>query len=381
MLAPGVYDRGGYMECKKCGKEIPDESKFCLFCGYNQTKAAPRKALKRANGTGSVYKLQGRRKRPWVASKGKTIIGYYETKTAALDAVNRMYGTEITDRYNMTFAQVFEKWKEEHYPTLTEKGIEQYENAYKIFSELHSMKFRTITTHDYQKIMNRHLHKSHSTVSKYKQLLTQMSKFAFKYKVSTENYAKYVTLNKQEKPKKIIFTANEIEKLEQNNSETAKIVLMLIYTGMRLGELLTLPLKDYHTDYVIAGSKTAAGRDRFIPIRPEGKQYFSYFAACATGDLLLSGYSGNKNQRNFRERDYYPLLKDLDIPKKRPHSTRHTYATWASSIKMQNEVLKEILGHEDYSTTANIYIQIQPETLLAAVNGADVTNTLQTNSV
>lgn len=62
------------MQCVKCKKEIPEESVFCLYCGKKQS-AEPRKAMKRANGMGSVYKLSGRRERPWAAAKGKAIIG------------------------------------------------------------------------------------------------------------------------------------------------------------------------------------------------------------------------------------------------------------------------------------------------------------------
>ncbi len=61
------------MKCKKCRGEIPDGSKFCMLCGARQEREK-RKTLKRANGTGTVYKLQGRRKRPWAAAKNRTII-------------------------------------------------------------------------------------------------------------------------------------------------------------------------------------------------------------------------------------------------------------------------------------------------------------------
>lgn len=42
---------------------------------------------------------------------------------------------------------------------------------------------------------------------------------------------------------------------------------------------------------------------------------FAHFAAIATGPLLLSGYSGQRVADNFRNREYYPLLKKLKMKK------------------------------------------------------------------
>lgn len=76
-------------QCVKCKKEIPDGSLFCCWCGRRQ-QDTQKKSLKRANGTGTVYKLQGRRKRPWVAAKSGVIVGYYDKKTSALEALARL---------------------------------------------------------------------------------------------------------------------------------------------------------------------------------------------------------------------------------------------------------------------------------------------------
>ena len=168
------------------------------------------------------------------------------------------------------------------------------------------------------------------------------------------------------------FTDAEISKLEADGSDTAKIILMLIYTGMRIGELFSLPAKDYHKDYVVGGEKTEAGRNRIIPIRTEGIPYFAYFANKATGPLLISGYAGEKIPANFRRRDYYPLLEKLKIQRKTPHSTRHTYASWARKAGIAPETLQRILGHANYSTTANIYVHTSAEELVQAVKKAKI---------
>ena len=146
------------------------------------------------------------------------------------------------------------------------------------------------------------------------------------------------------------------------------IARMLIYTGMRIGELFSLPRSAYYGTYAIGGEKTEAGRNRVIPIWPEGREHFAYFAYFARpGGLLLSGYDGQKVAANYRKRDYYPLLDRLGIARKTPHATRHTYASMAVTAGIRPELLQKMLGHADYSTTANIYQHFEPQELVRAV--------------
>lgn len=358
--------------CIKCKAALPDGALFCPMCGKKQV-AEKRKALKRANGTGTVYKLSGRRARPWVAAKNRVIIGYYERKTDALDALERLNGKPLTERYNMTFAEVFEAWKAEHYKEIGKQSIRSYDAAFKVFASLHDKKFRDLRTADFQAVLAPHMGKSRSTVSKHKNLITQMSEWAMREEICTTNFAQFIKVPEAMKKEKDIFTEEDIQKLEKDGSDAAKIVLMLLSTGMRIGELFGLSVADYHGTYVVGGEKTDAGRNRVIPIRPEGRQYFEYFAARAKGELLISGYSGQKVIENFRKRDFYPLLERLGISKKTPHATRHTYASRAVKEGLAPEMLQKILGHADYSTTANVYTHIDPETLVSAVTNSLLT--------
>lgn len=365
------------MECIKCKKEIPAGSVFCCWCGKKQ-EAAPKKALKRANGTGTVYKLQGRRTRPWVAAKGKTIIGYFGKKTAALEALARLQGRSVDEVYNWTFTEVYEAWKDEHFREIGVKGTESYERAYDVFEPLHNRKFRELRTADYQAIMDKYRDKSHSLLSKFKQLATQMSQWGIRQELITTNFASFIKLPENVKKEKDIFSKEDIQKLEADGSQAAKLTLMMIYTGMRIGELFGLRTENVHETYVIGGEKTEAGMNRIIPIRSEGRKYFAEFKQHAKGDLLISGYSGQKVIANFRNRDFYPLLERLGISKKTPHATRHTFASWAVANNIKPELLQKMLGHADYSTTANIYEHFDIDQLVNAID-VPVANALLTN--
>lgn len=365
------------MQCVKCKKDIPDGSAFCCWCGKKQ-EAQPRKTVKRANGTGTVYKLQGRRTRPWVAAKGKTIIGYYDKKTAALDALARLQGRSIDEIYNWTFKEVYEAWKDEHFREIGERGIESYKWAFDILKPLHNRKFRELRTADYQEVIDKYRDKSYSTLSKFKQLATQMSQWGIRQELITTNFASFIKLPENVKKEKDIFSAEEIEALEKDGSQAAKVVLMMVYTGMRIGELFNLRVENVHETYVIGGEKTKAGRNRIIPIRSEGRVFFAEFKQRATNEFLISGYSGQKVAANFRKRDYYPLLDRLGISKKTPHTARHTFASWAVANNIKPELLQKMLGHADYSTTANIYEHFDIDQLIDAID-TPVTNALLTN--
>jgi uncharacterized membrane protein YvbJ len=70
------------MVCIKCGKEIPEDAVFCHLCGKKQV-TEQRKHKKRANGTGNISKLSGKRSKPYVARKNGISIGTFATRIEA----------------------------------------------------------------------------------------------------------------------------------------------------------------------------------------------------------------------------------------------------------------------------------------------------------
>lgn len=357
-----------YCRNRKCRAPLPDGAMYCPVCGRKQITEHRRG--RRANGTGTVYKIQqGNRSRPWVAVRNNILLGSFATKAEAASTLELAAGRQIGETYNLTFADIFEAWKAEHYRELTIKGQEGYESAYKYFSPLHDRKFRELRTADFQACVDAAAEagRSESLQNKLKQLIGQMSKWAIREGVCNTSYAPFIKLTSTESKKKQIFTDEEIARLSADDTDAARIILMLIYTGVRINELFSARLDAYHGSYFISGSKTDAGRNRIIPIPDAARPYFESFAAKSTR-LLLDGFEGNKVAANFRQREYADTLKRLNIPYRSPHNTRHTYASRAVASGVRPELLQKILGHADYSTTAEIYVHSDADELVDAGN-------------
>lgn len=357
------------MICIKCKKEIPDGSAFCPLCGKKQTRE-PRKTMKRANGMGSVYKLSDkRRRRPWVALKNKIIIGYYPTKTDALTALESLSGRDLSDRYNMTFAEAYELWSGEHFRSVGDKGEESYRNAFKNHATaLHGTKMRDLRTADYQAVIDEldKAGKSRSTMEKCQQLFGQLSRWAVREEISTTDFAQFVKIPQKEKAEKEIFTDKEIKVLFENDADsTVCVILILIFTGVRIGELFGVPKSsvDIQGGYMVGGEKTKAGRDRIIAFPDCILKYVSdLYDAAPDGGKLIDGYDGDKKPDNFRKRQYYPTLERLGIRKLNPHCTRHTFITRAVKQGVDMDELLRIVGHVDKDTT-QLYLHDEAETI------------------
>lgn len=380
------------MNCRKCKKEIPDNSLYCNFCGAKQTVEA-RKTLKRPNGTGSVYKLSGRRKKPWAAMSTKYVdnvrktipVGYYETKTEALNALSIFNAAPVSDLYNATLEDIFLSWSQSHYENLTENGINGYEAAWKYLMVYRSEKMRDIRTAHFQAVVDNAVEqsKSRSTCEKIKQLCSQLCKSAMQNDLINKNYAQFIKLPKAAQREKSIFTASEIDLIKEHDSdETARIILTLIYSGMRINELFGMLCENVHIEerYMIGGEKTDAGRDRIIPIHSTIMPYVELWYQQGNEYLVSSPTGKHIDSANFRSRKFYPFLESLGIidkveigsaPRLTPHSTRHTFISMMVNQNAKPELLQRIVGHEQYETTVDFYNHITQDDigkLVAEVN-------------
>lgn len=363
------------MDCIKCKVPLPDGAIFCPACGKKQV-ADQRRHRKRANGTGSISKLPGNRTKPWLARKNGVSIGTYSTRTEAQKALERLTDVSINEKFNMTFREVYERWHAEHQREVSASMDGNYRLAFKQCPQLHDIQMRKILRSDYQAaiIALEMQGKSKSTCNKLRVLFSQLGRWAMDEGITLTNPAEDLTTVAKQKSTREIFTEEDIKAIKKSKLHAADIALVLISCGCRPGELFSVPLVNCREDYFIGGSKTDAGRNRVIPIGPDGLAAYKKLRSKAISKgaaLLIDGYEGqNKTAPNYTKRDWRELMKEIGREGMIPYSCRHTFITRAIRTGVDLPTLESIVGHVDRETT-KIYTHLHADDLVAAVQSME----------
>lgn len=326
--------------------------------------------MKRANGTGSIAKLSGKRRKPYVATvtKGweldgdkhrqiRVTLGYYETRKAAREALDAYLQAPI-ERPRITLKELYDEWSAAKYRNINSKTIETYKMAWKCMEPLYGVIVKDLRTAHMQKIIDANADKSSSYLQKIRILFNLLMKYALQHDVVIKNYASFIVLPKRERVERGVFSDLEIQTLFKNDSDPwVQTVLILIYTGFRVSEMLALTRfnVDLENGVLVGGMKTEAGRNRAVPIHPRILPYIRAWMEKGGETLVCAPLGGPLSANNYRKRYYTPTLKKLGIRPLTPHSCRHTLGTMLDRAGAPTTATQKILGHADYSTTANIY--------------------------
>lgn len=322
--------------------------------------------MKLPNGYGTVYKLTGNRRRPWVVKKTidsrQRPLGYFANREEAfafLVSVNHM-----TLEREVTFSAVYHAWSRRHFETIGRSSRSAYEISYKHLSPLHSLPFARLTYQQIQSALDSIEAGGYCTKKKCRVLLSQLYQYAMKNEIVETDLSRFLELPRHvpvyiKRP----FTARQIGKLWKSidTVKGVKDVLILIYTGMRAGEYISLAAGDVNLrqQYInVKKSKTLAGI-RKIPIH---KKILPILAERKAGGKICPC----DNYESFR-RLFDHAIKELNMHHT-PHECRHTLATMLDRAGANETAVKMILGHARTGVTKGVYTHKTLADLRKAIN-------------
>lgn len=380
------------LKCPECTHDVSDKAITCPNCGYpmnmpSNTKPRIRngKPTKLPNGYGTIYKMSGKRSKPYramktdkwiidhVTGKSKQIrftIGYYQSREDAMIALAN-YNENPYDikADSITFSEVYEKWSENYFPTLSNpSSVRTVTAAYAYCNGLYDMRMKDIkVSHLEGTILNAQV--GDSTKSRIKSLFNMMYKYAVAHDIVEKDYASVMFANgnpiKRSRTKEVVpFSQEEIFLLWDNldNIAFADMILIGLYSGWRPQELAILKVADIDikAGTILGGLKTDAGKNRIVPIHPLIRPLIENRMKEATAmqsEFLFNDANGQQGTYmtydKYRKR-FEKVMKYLKLTH-RPHETRHTFITKAKACDVDEYILKLIVGHSIDDITEKVY--------------------------
>lgn len=377
--------------------------------------------MRNPNGYGTVYKLSGNRRKPFVARvtvgwktydrKSKTTVdsipddcdpwerlsdgkmrfsnrqvyetvGFYPTRQEAMIALAE-YNADPYDLHinTMTLEELYEKWSDEHFPKVSHSNVQGCKASWKLLQPLKDMKLVDLKLDHYQKICDGS-GKNSPTLKKLKVTLGLMYDYAVRHeflKQDKRDMIRYIDIAKAGNPNALDrkpFNKTQIKTVWKwkNASPYIKVILMLIYSGVRIGELLDLKKENVNLDekwFDITASKTESGI-RKVPIHDKVLPFFVEWYNMNDSEYLLS----TPDAKHFVYRNYYdsywkPFMEQMNM-EHRPHDTRHTCVSLLSSAGVDDKIIRRIVGHKGQGVTEIVYTHHDIEDLIEAINKIQV---------
>ena len=219
---------------------------------------------------------------------------------------------------------------------------------------------------------------STNTIKGIVSVLKQALKLAITLEFVDKEYCSNLKMPSSEEKEISVFTKKEQQVIESfclNHKKRTYIgIVICLYTGIRLGELLALTWEDINfnsnlltinkTSYsakvdgktqIIVDKPKTKKSNRVIPLPNQLVKLLKIIKKESNSKYVIttrnSGMVGNRSyQRTFKF-----ILKKVNVPYRNFHSLRHTFATNAIELGMDVKTLAEILGHTNAMITLNRY--------------------------
>lgn len=351
------------MECIKCKAPLPKGAIFCPMCGKKQTAEKSIRVKHRGNGTGCVYKANGK----WAAEitkgykiendKRQRVIAKkygFKTKKEALEYLTVLKGQQGREK-NITWQQLYDLWLPTHRAGPSTMAC--YKSAEKYFSLVAFRKMKDIDIDDLQECMD-DCPKGKRT----RQLMKTLSGLLYKYAVPRDyakrNLSEYLTVSGESSASRSSFSSDQIELIRRavDVIPYADYIYCMCYLGFRPSEFLALDVKDYDrkNKTLTGGAKTEAGKNRIVTISPKIQPIIDRLVKNRIAGALFCGENGDPIlYDHFRDDIFYPTLDKIGIEnpiengrhKFSPHTCRHTFATLMKNIDAADKDKLELIGH------------------------------------
>ena len=316
--------------------------------------------MRNYNGYGSITKLSGNRRRPWMvritagwdlsdklqARQIQKVLGYYATRQEAIKALADYNNNPFdVNALKITFGQCYEEAKKK----FTEGRKQNYYAAYKYLEPIKDMPIRQIKAPMMQKCIDS------CTTTQQREIVTVCHKvfdYALEMEYIDKNPSQHIhnntvaaTINRN------IFTADEIQFIEEADTWYKVVLACLLYSGMRCKELRTLEPDDIDLENMTIDIRQAKNKSsiRKIPLHTHAEPYFRVYK-----DEGLVSYPTTQNGLNKA------IKKNFEI-EHHAHDTRHTFATRMRECGCDPLILQKILGHTPQTITERIYTHLTME--------------------
>lgn len=360
--------------------------------------------MKFPNGYGNISKLPGNRRNPWrvrktigwvldienkIAKQQYKTIGYFPSRIEAMKAL-AAYNTNPYDlNPSITFEEVYGKWSKDKFSKVSRSNIAGYQASYKLCESIRSMPFGNIKLSHLQGVVD-DCGKNYPTLKKLKILFNQLFDYAVKHEIISKerHIVEYVDIGTQIKSDKHYrFTEEEIETMwvwSTASNEYVQVMLMLIYSGVRPGELFNLKSQFVNLEegyfFIEKGKNDNATRK--VPIHDRVLPFFARWKEKGS-EYLITQLDGQQirfdtNHSQYTESYWKPLLSDMGILKytnelgeereHTPDDTRHTFTSRWMEAHLNEAMRRKIQGHSGKGIGEQVYSHLELAKLREELN-------------
>lgn len=316
--------------------------------------------MKNPNRYGTVTKLSGNRRKPWIVREGvsgrQKPIGYTATKEEGLILLanynNNPWDIE-TDK--ITLQELYDLWSEKRACKLGVSNRQALRSAYKHCAKLGKIKYNQIKFYQTQDCIDS-CGRGYATQGAIKNLFGHLDRFAMELDIISKCCSSLLVSEPIPETSKEVFTDEEVNRIWENeHMEWVDSVLFFLYTGFRISEMLELKISDI--DFTIGtmtgGTKTAAGKNRIVPIHSKIMHIVQNRYKQSKSGYLFE-YKGKKMSSAQYRFFWTKTMEKLNM-EHTPHECRHTFRSRLDSAGANKVCIDRIMGHKSNGTGERVY--------------------------